>query len=698
MKVSNNAPANTNIGTESTVELKAGETYSGVIKERVSNDEAVVQIRGKDFQVKFEDGVPKGDRVSIQVANIDGRTPVVKSTGDAVNRGQAQSDQDLAKLIRGLGNAATPELKQAIKLVMSFDIQINNKVIDLLKNFLSNSSGTDQLKLDSIKALLTKNIELNMQNLNAVHIALHDKPVTDLLLKVVENLEGSHRSFLPFSQQLIAGRQIPEGNSLVGAETNIWTRANANPNPPENDERHAQINHDKSHDDNLQTESRLSNGNINTIHDGQSSVDQNAKENILTFQHSVRSNMEEVINILQNKHEYEENEYLQNFLSLPAKEYIITAVTQKLAEVTDQFKNIQREIARNLDNIQLAVQQARGHVLPQIKPLLENTIDLIDKAILKSDIMLFTDMKTEKELLQASSHLADARRLLAKGDVTSARQIVEAVKNTIRNLDFRPVDVKVQHYIAKNVFDSQPLTPEQRVTAQLEHVLVQQQNTGTSPRAAFELLRTMGLNYDSEVAQSLSLRPDQLNQDELQRNLKAAIMQLMKGNHESNPHARTSHELEQVLNHLTGQQLLSKSDASSNLQSLHVSIPVTIDKQVENLQVIVNSKQPGHKIDWENCSIYFLIETKKMGATGILLNATDRNLAITLKNDLPTFKANMEPLVSKYKDRLKEIGYNIKGMQFTQLSSADTEQKVKQESKPTVPVYTSSTKGFDFKI
>ncbi len=48
--------------------------------------------------------------------------------------------------------------------------------------------------------------------------------------------------------------------------------------------------------------------------------------------------------------------------------------------------------------------------------MLETTISKLDNAILKSDMMLFTDMKTEKQLMNASTQLAEAKKLLAKGD------------------------------------------------------------------------------------------------------------------------------------------------------------------------------------------------------------------------------------------------------------------------------------------
>ena len=61
--------------------------------------------------------------------------------------------------------------------------------------------------------------------------------------------------------------------------------------------------------------------------------------------------------------------------------------------------------------------------------MLETTISKLDNAILKSDMMLFTDMKTEKQFMKASTQLAEAKKLFAKGDHAEAGKIVKEVKN-----------------------------------------------------------------------------------------------------------------------------------------------------------------------------------------------------------------------------------------------------------------------------
>ena len=62
-------------------------------------------------------------------------------------------------------------------------------------------------------------------------------------------------------------------------------------------------------------------------------------------------------------------------------------------------------------------------------------------------MMLFTDMKTEKQLLQASTQLAEAKKLLSKGNHAEASKIVQEVKNMMDKIIFKPSEQKIIHYV-----------------------------------------------------------------------------------------------------------------------------------------------------------------------------------------------------------------------------------------------------------
>ncbi|WP_209123156.1 hypothetical protein [Alkalihalobacillus sp. BA299] len=393
---------------------------------------------------------------------------------------------------------------------------------------------------------------------------------------------------------------------------------------------------------------------------------------------------------------YINNEQFQTSVQLNSKDIAVTTITEKLAQAAVDFKNLQREITRHLDVATRLIDQYKNQAQHQAKPLLETTIKKLDNAILKSEMMLLTDMKTEKRLMQASSQLAEAKKLLSKGQHQEANRIVQDVKGLVERLQFKPSETKVMHFINNDRQLLDTRTPNQHVLNQLNEIVKPIYGQESSARQAFEMVRNLGLNHDSELGMLLANSREQVEQEANQRNLKAALMTLMKGEEEN---SRLSQQANQALNNLTGQQLLSKSD-QGNLQSMFFNLPFLLEEQVENLQVFVNSRNEGQQVDWENCNLYFLIDTPKLGEVGIMVSVVDRNLSVTLKNNQPMFQTRMEPLVDHCVNKIKEIGYNVNGIKYTKLTADEKQSspsEINDASKQTQqPIFTE--KGFDLKI
>jgi hypothetical protein len=378
----------------------------------------------------------------------------------------------------------------------------------------------------------------------------------------------------------------------------------------------------------------------------------------------------------------------QTSIQLQTKDIIVQTVTKKMSQAAIDFKNIKRDIMRNLETIWQLIEKYKQSAQPQAKQLLETTIKQLDNAILKSDMMLFTDMMTEKQLMKASSQLAEARKRLNKGDYSGAQKIVKEVKDVLAKMQFKPSDVKVKHFVANESLKFAG-SPKEFLTQM--NKTVQPFALEPSARQMFETIRRLGLTHDYEVAESLVFKGN--NQEVPQQNMKAMFLKLAQSGNE-----QVAQQAEQALNNLTGQQLLNKFDAGANAQSFFFTLPLLLQNEVRSIKVYVNSRKDGERIDWENCSLYFLLETKKLGDIGILLNANERNLSITFRNDKEDFTEKIQPLIDVAKERLEEIGYRVTGVNVTKLSKENMPMK---ESKPIsqTPSYATFTeKGYDFTI
>jgi hypothetical protein len=133
------------------------------------------------------------------------------------------------------------------------------------------------------------------------------------------------------------------------------------------------------------------------------------------------------------------------------------------------------------------------------------------------------------------------------------------------------------------------------------------------------------------------------------------------------------------------------------MQNLFFQLPILLNKQAENVKVYVNSQKNGERIDWENCNLYFVLETKKLGEVGIMVSAVNRNLSITFKNDREELPKTFEPLTEVTKERLQEIGYHVGAIQIKPLNEpSGSELKTDQKQNVFTPAYTE--KGYDFSI
>ncbi|MCQ6278700.1 hypothetical protein [Bacillus sp. EB600] len=370
------------------------------------------------------------------------------------------------------------------------------------------------------------------------------------------------------------------------------------------------------------------------------------------------------------------NEAIQS-LQLDSKNILVTQITKKLSQLAIDFKQMRQEISRNLDSATRLMEANKQGSAVLAKQILESAINKLDQSILKSDILLYTDMSTEKKLLTASSRLAEARSLLSKGNVVEANQIVKEVKNSVDQLMFKPSDSRVKHFVSEQDL----LSPK----AMLEKAIRPFPDQTSGARSVFETVKGLGLTHEADSAKAL------IHKEEPPANVKSLLLQLLETND-----GQSKQPVEQALSAITGQQLLNKPD-SSGVQNLFMQLPILLNKQVENVKVYVNSQKKGEKIDWENCNLTFLLETKKLGEVGIAISVVNRNLSITFKNNKEELQAAIKPLTEVTKDHLEEIGYHVGGIQFKPLIEDNASEKAKAEkSTPITAAFTE--KGYDFTI
>lgn len=688
---------------DSTLSINKNDITSIVIKERKPNNEAVVLMKGTELTVKFEGEVPAQNRAMVEVSNANSNQIVVKAITkqDNIKPAIGQTAESLLK------NIASPDLRQAAALWEAKGYSLTKEVIAVLSHFLKNEAGTIEQKLNSIQALMNKNIELTPVHIKAVHSALHGEPLTASLEKILKaigyeldpakfvkeqtgaaKLENSipiasqsSETALPketgvgqspltkaFLELVKAVQHEPSLPALLEKIPPFLTEAagHSEINLSSLKEAHQKAVHLQEKGRELASRKELANGL--TKLQQENSVLQPSAEVILSDAEQAM-----ITNVLQG-------------MRGETKDIIVTMISKRLSQMAIDFKQVKQGITKNLDYLTNKLNLPANR--PQMSQLLETTIRKLDNAILKGDYMLYTDMSMEKSLMKASSSLAEAKTLLQNGQISDANKIVKEVKATLDSIIFKPSDVKVKHFVSEQGLKE--LLPDKQVAKQYEAVLQNLNRDDLSARHVFESVKRLGFMNERETVQAMVNR----NASELPENVKASLLKFLQTEEGQQPKVAT--QIDQAINNFTGQQLLSKPDASG-MQSMLLQLPFMFNKQVENVKVFVNSKKNGEKIDWENCSLYFVLETKKLGEIGILLTAANRNLSLTFKSNKDDFQEKMEPLAEVSKEKFKEIGFNVGGVQFKKLNQDSFENK-HEDSAVLGQTSAFTEKGYDFSI
>ncbi|WP_240371421.1 hypothetical protein [Anoxybacteroides rupiense] len=340
-----------------------------------------------------------------------------------------------------------------------------------------------------------------------------------------------------------------------------------------------------------------------------------------------------------------------------AKELVVRTVTEKMAQATGEFQSWQREIGQKLEQAASILTARSTQVRSQARMSIEAAVYTLDRMILRGECMMFADMGTEKQLLQASAKLAEAKQLISAGKWSDAASIVQEVRQTVSSLRFQPADVKIQRFISEIQASPSASVSNQPLAGQIGRLLPAAADD-FSARGIFEQLRLLGMHHEKEIAQAVMTQTGPLPS----KNMKSLLLSAGEGGY------GTASQAERAVLNLTGQQLLSRFEAKSHTQTMVYQLPLMMRDQMETVHVYLNSRNEDGKLDWQNCSLYFLLDTEQYGKIGLLLQAAERNLAITVKTDHEQVESALKPLMEAAKEHLNEIGYHVTKMTFAKMT------------------------------
>jgi hypothetical protein len=618
MQIRNDLIMNESMTNQFPSSLKEGETFFATIKEKLSNNEAIITVKGQDVHVRFQGEIPNEDQFAVQIIGIKDHVLQVQAVPKT-----AETNDAATRLL------PVSELEKAEQILLAQGIRLSKEEKAILRRFFEKAKGTLNEKLETIQALANKKLEVTELHLQSIHEALHGEPFGEILTQLADHLD------------LLPHLQSSEENNResVNNETKIF---------------------------NSQTETDLI-------------EDQRISQKDRIFAGT------EATNGQQTELPYWNEEWFQT-IPVQSKDMIVKTITEKLSQAALDFKKLQIEMNKKLENAAFLLNSGQTLARQQAKQFVEAVINTLDRAILQGEFMLFTDMKTEKQMLQASAKLAEAKQLLTEGKPSDALTIVNEVKNLLGGLRFQPADVKIKHFISAFHFNEQEVMPKQQLLSQLARTLKLPLGEEVSARSMFEQFRQLGFQHEKDVSRALLLKQPAMEP----QNIKALLMKLSQGEL-----GMIAQQAEHALMNMTGQQLLSKFDANNHMQTMFYQLPVLLHDQIETVHIYLNSRNDEGKLDWQNCSLYFLLDTEKYGKIGILLQALERNLTITIKTDNAKLAEALKSLTEMAKENLEAIGYNVKGIAFAKMNEQEEPKTVEETTKAKE---TNREKGYDWTV
>ena len=622
-------------------EFKIGNKYSFNIKEIINKNTAKISINGKEIKAEFQNNIDENNVNSnkLEIISIDENKIKAKIIDDC------KIDNN-TKILKKLGIKETKELNKVVKILNQEGIRVNKDNIKELDKYFKNHNITFDKKIKVLKKLIEKDIDITYNNLKSISEALMGKGINQSLLDIYnfENKENNTKNNFHVLKKILSNEQLntTEINNLI---KNI----------------------DKEHMNNIIK-------NIKKTHDSNLELDIIDK---------IESDLTNAIDVYYNSENVSDLTYMDNLIGIndmSTKRVVMSKVTEDMKIVKSDFKEFKSNILRNIDSILFE----KHNIQTNVKSL-EDTINMIDRKILNSDITLYTDMLTEKKLINLSSKLNIAREYLKKSQPNKANEIVSEIKETISTIKFNPSQEKMMYRINKEVVNS-----KENSFKDINFINIFKNSNLNSSRDIYNYVRKLGINYEREL---LNDGLYNLNKNDIDKNLKIDLIKILqeKGVNKS----KDVTKIIKALDNLNGQQLMNKNDKNSMQQNMFFDIPFDLLGKVQNMKLFINSKKENEKMDWKNSSLYFLIETNKLGETGILLDSNNRNLNITIKNNNKDFQNKVNPFKDSLITKLEEIGYNVNNINYDILEEVDNK---KEDNIITDDNYVINGEGLDIKI
>ncbi|WP_411501751.1 hypothetical protein [Brevibacillus centrosporus] len=315
-------------------------------------------------------------------------------------------------------------------------------------------------------------------------------------------------------------------------------------------------------------------------------------------------------------------------------------------------------------------------------------------------------------LAQAQGESQPGQNLLppkASGQALAAGVAVSSVENPQLDSTQQPkgtgsgsVQPAAQQTTEESLVAVNPRTPGEAASAIRGHADTPvQQLTGKNTDAAGknpiqELFRQMGMAHERELmGQTLSGAVSDGALHKQLESVKSLLMQITQSPNHTVP-AGLRDAADQLLQQVTGQQLMMLQPTNQALSQIVLQIPIRSAQGEDTAYVQIESKKKdGGQLDADNCRLFFHLELKEMGTTMIDVGIVNRIINLQIFNNAPWVDELVQGMKEGFAQQLQEVGFQLSAVRVQDIPKQKNSTLMTTGAKGAI---LSDYKGVDLRI
>ena len=228
---------------------------------------------------------------------------------------------------------------------------------------------------------------------------------------------------------------------------------------------------------------------------------------------------------------------------------------------------------------------------------------------------------------------------------------------------------------------------------QPQQALAQSQPSTARNHPILQLFQQLGITHERDLmGQMIAGSSWEAGAHKQMESVKAMLLQLTQNHAQAIPTALRE-AADQLLQQVTGQQLMLTQPANHSLSQIVMQIPLRTEQGDETAYVQIESKKKGAgQLDAENCRLFFHLDLQALGTTMIDVNIVNKIISLQIFNDTPGIEALAHAMKGGFTDQLHEVGYQLSSMRVQAIP------KQHQKASAAKSAMMSDYKGVDLRV